>query len=478
MKTISPIQSGHLAAPADFRHKAGYMFDSPRFYVLSIQALPVLMNVLCSVLSLAAEISVGDSKALKTDVHSPAPDVVTGPWMPKTNSEVADCSLFVHVSNGIDEYGSSNAAWEGTAFLCNQGGVTYIYSNAHNFDGASKFTIKGQDDKQYDDFESIEIASEGCGLWKETRLGGDVVRIRLKNFREKALTIDPLPVTESNAKGHRILITGNAGGRGRITELEGIITEIAEDHIIKHNAATEEGNSGSPMVDLTTHKVVGILTWGANLPNALQLLWMKKPVEVRQGINIGAGLATISFKPTSIEQLYRQREVMNKLKKDDRLLGLLDTLVPTKEGLFVDKMAIVMNDYTVDDLLMESSDHPVVIELVKLDKYLRGRANRNIGISNQDMLKAYVEIYRKCLMLVTDQRKGIENARSATFFMKCEMKQSNMMEVIEAYETLSARCLNWYVLQTGTGGKALPLAQRFRLPAFRSGLEGLGIKEK
>lgn len=160
-------------------------------------------------------------------------------WMPKTNSEVADCSLFVKVSKGLDSNGAIGA-WSGTAFLCNYGTSTYIYSNAHNFDGAMAFSIEGKYGNKYDDFESIETAADGCGLWKEAGNGGDVVRIRLKNFREKALTIDPEPVTEINAKNRKILITGNTGGRGAITELEGIITEIADDHIIKHNAATEE----------------------------------------------------------------------------------------------------------------------------------------------------------------------------------------------------------------------------------------------
>ena len=263
-----------------------------------------------------------------------------------------------------------------------------------------------------------------------------------------------------------------------ITELEGVVTAIAEDHIIKHNAATEGGNSGSPIVDLNTFKVIGILTWGLTMPNALQAIWLKKPAEVREGINTGAALGPVRFSPTSFKQLQRQQVVMNDLKKNIRLLGLLDTLVPTKQGLFVDKNARVMGDYTVDDLLQESSDHPVVKELTYLDQFLSAKAKSNIGISNQDMLKRYVEAYKKCLPYISSLRAGIENSNSATFFMKCSLKQNRMLEISKAYEALSARSLNWYSAQQGTRGEALPLAQRFRLPEFRSGLEGLGIGDK
>lgn len=314
-------------------------------------------------------------------------------WLPKSNSEVADCSLFVKVSKGLSPDGSITA-WNGTAFLCYHGASTYIYSNAHNFDGAIEFSIEDKFGKKYDDFESIEAAADGCGLWKETGYGGDVVRIRLRNFREKALTLDPEPVTETNAKNRKILITGNTGGRGVITELEGIITGIADDHIIKHNAATEGGNSGSPIVDLATHKVVGILTWGLLIPNALQAIWAKKPAEVREGINTGAGLATIRFTPTSFKHLQNQRIVMNQMKKNIRLLGLLDTLIPTKQGLFVNKNVRVMGgEFTINDLLLDSPDHPVVVELVRLDRLLSSKATGSITISNQDMLKMYVESY-------------------------------------------------------------------------------------
>ena len=409
-------------------------------------------------------------------VEPKAPVTPNPAWMPKSNSDVVDCSLFVKIKKAIGTDGSISSG-NGSAFLCNHGSTTYIYSNAHNFDGAIEFTIEDKYGNKYDDFVSIESAADGQALRKESGQGGDVVRIRLEKYREKALTLDREPLTK-HAINRKILVTGNTGGHGVITELDGIVTNIVDNYIIIHNAATEQGNSGSPIVDLETYKVIGILTWGGRLPNALQDIWIKKPPETREGLKSGSGLATVRFTPTNFKHLHQQRVIMNDLKKNVRLLGLLDTLIPTKQGLFVDKNAIVMGDYTVNDLLQESSNHPVVTELVYLDRFLSSKAESNIGISNQDMLKRYISCYKECIEHISSIRRGVENSSRFTYFMKCQLKRSRLLEVASAYEGLSFRCLEWYVTQTGTGGQALPLAKRLRLPEMRSGLDGLGIKDE
>jgi hypothetical protein len=408
---------------------------------------------------------------------TPAPVAAPGPaWMPASAEEVADCSLFVRVTNGIDEDGNQTS-WNATGFLCNVNGVTYVYSNAHNFDGAREFQIFDQTGKEYSGFVSVEIADEGQAHWVDARRGGDVVRLRLPTFEPKALTLDARPVDESFVD-RRILITGNTKGRGEITKLDGAINGVEPNRIIVHNAATQGGNSGSPIVDLETWTVIGILTWGGyDDENPLLRLWRRQSEEVREGINRGAGLAGIRFVPTSFEILYRQRLVMAMLRRNTRLLGLLDALVPTKQGLFVDRDKIVMGDRTVDDLLNESPDHVVVRELSDLDELLLEKAESNIGISNHDMLKLYVSTYEDCLRALAEHRRSIESSDSATFYMKCNIDHARLLDISRAYEGVLADSLNWYRRQLGTRGDALPLGERIRLPQMDSGLEGLGIEE-
>ena len=52
-----------------------------------------------------------------------------------------------------------------------------------------------------------------------------------------------------------------------------------------------------------------------------------------------------------------------------------------------------------------------------------------------------------------------------------------MLEISRAYESLTARYLQWCATQRGTSGQALQL-NMFKLPTLESGLKGLGIKEK
>jgi hypothetical protein len=408
---------------------------------------------------------------------APVPAAPAEPeWLPSSDQEVAACALFVHVSKGIGSNGGF-VEKKGSAFLCNLGKTTYIYSNAHVFDGAIDFDIRDKKGTVYNDFVSVEIASSGQAFWKETGFGGDVVRIRLKEYRPQALSIDPHPVTEENAKGRKILITGDTGGLGTITELKGVVTGMAPDSIIKHNAPTLEGNSGSPIVDLATYKVIGILTWGKKLSAPLEEIWSKEPVESREGINGGATLAKVVFEPSSFEKLRQQRAAMNDLKKNIRLLGLLDTVMPAKQGVFVNTHMVVMGEYTVADLLAESPNHPVVKELLRLDKVLRSKSSGNISISSMEMMGLYQNSLQTCLGYIASERLGIETTQSATFFMKCQLKRSRVLEICKAYESLCERSVEWFAAQQGTRGKAVSLDSKLRLPPLASGLKGLGLKE-
>lgn len=398
-------------------------------------------------------------------------------WVPSSNADAADCSLFVEIKKGITGEGVEGT-WQGSAFLCNVDGVSYIYSNAHNFDGAKEFRIYDKQDREYTNFLSVEIAADDQAFWREKGWGGDVVRFRLPAFQEKALTLDPIPANDSII-GRKILITGNTKGRGEITELEGLVTEIKPDRIIFHNAETQAGNSGSPIIDLESFAVIGILTWGMyDDENPMAALWSKKPTEERVGINSGAGLAGLKFVPVTLETLYRQRVVMNELKRNTRLLGLLDTLVPTKGGLFVDRTKIVMGGYSVDDLLSESSDHVVVKELTALDEFLSTKAKSNIGISNHEVLKRYLVTYSRAVEAVSAHRQAIEDSNTVTFFMKCSLERSKVLKISTVYEAVLMNSKAWYARQLGTSGDAIPLGDRIRLPRMESGLEGLGIQKE
>jgi len=182
-------------------------------------------------------------------------------WEPTSIDDVASCSLLVKVLDKVGKEGEQQRGG-GSAFLCNVDGATYIYSNVHNFDGTRDFVIVDREGRKYTDFESVEIAAQGEGFAEELGWGGDVIRLRLPEYHPRALTLAEETVTEEDIDTP-IVVTGNTKARGEITKLTGKITGIEPDRIIRHNAKTQGGNSGSPIVDTETFRVIGILTWGS-----------------------------------------------------------------------------------------------------------------------------------------------------------------------------------------------------------------------
>lgn len=397
-------------------------------------------------------------------------------WTPSSIDDLVSCSLFVEITEAVTELGDI-AKGGGSAFLCNVGDKTYIYSNVHNFHGAKTFQITDSRGRRYNDFEAVEVAAEGEGFLKSRQWGGDVIRIRLREFRPQALTLSADPIHLSSAKNRKIVVTGNAGGRGVITKLEGFIKSIDENGIIHHTAATEPGNSGSPIIDLESMQVIGILTWGSYQPESpLHMIWSQQPPELRESKASGASLFGMKFESSSFRTLHQERLILNQIKKNIRMIGLMDILVPSKEGIFISRNAHVIGDYTIGDIVNESQGHPVIQELAKLDRWLNSCAASNIGISNQDMLKQYTKSYRRCLALISRQRQTVQARASLSFYTRCLLANTRSLEILARYESAMRKSIGWYERQQGTSGDALPLAKRFRLPPIQAGLAGLGLR--
>lgn len=144
----------------------------------------------------------------------------------------------------------------------------------------------------------------------------------------------------------------------------------------------------------------------------------------------------------------------------------------------MNKNAIVMGDYKVEDIFTESRNNPVLKELVGLSTWLAKRGESNIGMSNQDMLKVYIPSYQKCLALIQQQRKEFARPEELTFYTKCHLKNTRALDICLAYEKATSKSIQWFSMQRGTGGQALPLSQRLRLPSFTDGTSALGLREE
>ncbi len=403
-------------------------------------------------------------------------------WQPKSVDEVIEACVMV--KSEIHEKGYIKKGG-GSAFLVNHGRYTYLYSNVHNFFGAKKIELLYHNGKKMplSLLGTVEVADGKYGLFRKINnsrvgWGGDIIRIRLKKFHVKALKIAN-EIADETFINREIVVTGNTRAKWKVTQLKGKITHLGDYDIIHHNAKTEAGNSGSPIIDVKTFKVLGILTWGGyNSSKHLSRVWSKKDINEREGINSGASLGRIKYKKSSLASLEKEATIRDNIHRGIRLLGLMDVLVPSTRGLFVVSDQKVMGDYTVDDLLRESPNHYIVRRLVALDKLLKKRKGK-LKMSNQDLFKLYLPAYTDCLAHAKRQRGAIElYLRNNSFYFQCLLKNTYALEINRAYEGAIGRSIGWYHKQRGVKGKSIAIGERVRLPRLSSGLEGLGLQKE
>jgi hypothetical protein len=134
----------------------------------------------------------------------------------------------------------------GSAFVAAVDGKPYIFSNQHNFMGATKLELRAMHGGLLD-FDSFEFCRDR-----------DLVRFKLKPGQEKGLSV--LTLAEgSPGIGDRILVYGNSAGGNVATELKGKVLGVGPSDI-EVDADIVSGNSGSPILD-TAGRVLGVATY-------------------------------------------------------------------------------------------------------------------------------------------------------------------------------------------------------------------------
>ena len=369
-------------------------------------------------------------------------------WMPETMDDLIACSLFVRteLSNG-------------SGFLCNVDGVTYVYTNAHVLDGGTKIDVRDSWGNQYEDVVYLEAAAEPHGSYMAN--GGDIVRLRLRHYRERALTIGQVNPQRLGSK--KLVVTGNTGGRGRITQLFGSATKWNQ-HAIQYTAQTEGGNSGSPVIDLSNNTVIAIHTWGYNKPqSAAEAIWRAPKNITKHGA--GARIDNIvKWQRMSVSEFLQFSQDLRNLAKLCRLLGLFDVLHPTDQGMFLTSNRTVYGDYSVGDIFYENSGNPVIRELVELNEKLKRNQTSKIKMASADVFKAYQRTLDRAIASAQKQKRAVEDNRW-TFYHSKRIEGWRAPDICSAYITRMQKVSRWYELQQGTGARARQVGARPRLPA-------------
>jgi hypothetical protein len=150
-------------------------------------------------------------------------------------TDVDQALVFIEVGDG-----------RGSGFIAEMGGKTYLFSNQHNFSGASRIKLRAMHGGTLE-----PAAFEFC---KDR----DLVRFEMKP--EEVETLGVLQISHKTPEmNERIVVYGNSAGGNVATELKGKVLGVGPSDI-EVDADIVPGNSGSPILD-ASGKVLGVATY-------------------------------------------------------------------------------------------------------------------------------------------------------------------------------------------------------------------------
>jgi len=142
----------------------------------------------------------------------------------------------------------SGSEGAGTGFICNYHGKPYVATNQHVLEVGSPFAIRTSANDLIVPQQIVAATDE------------DIILIQCASIPTgiKPLEIAPLPDAFIQS-GNRLCIPGNSKGDGVITQTSGKLLAVGPQRIEVDNPVYP-GNSGSPIIDISTGKVIGVLT--------------------------------------------------------------------------------------------------------------------------------------------------------------------------------------------------------------------------
>ncbi|MDA9923182.1 serine protease [Verrucomicrobiales bacterium] len=377
-------------------------------------------------------------------------------WRPTSIQDVMDCTLLVEID------GRS----AGTAFLCNENGISYVVTNVHVVHAARSIKFIDSEGNEYGDISYCEVPAKPWGKWiksKDRIEGGDLVRFRLREYRPRGLVLRP--GTDPPAVGESIIIAGNKNGAGKVVVAEGKIHDVKEQ-IILHDAPSAGGNSGSAIVAHDNFDVIAIETWGPQRVHADQFVW-RDGIRIEEGGGIGWGagfFVTPRWIRLPVGDLLAEAYRLEEFKRKIRVLGLLDITVPTVDGLFISEEKEVKYGKTVGSILAEGAENDTIRYLVGLHDKLEQNRESKIRMSLQDVYKNYMAALKYAWQDTVQDREIIES-RGMPFFYECVYFNSKVLLVSRIYEDSMNSAYTWYDDQLSVGSTII-LGDRPRLPSL------------
>jgi S1-C subfamily serine protease len=198
----------------------------------------------------------------------------------------------------------------GSGFIAKLHGQYFVVTNQHVLSGNTKFTVTGMDGTKYPTTGALFGAVDY-----------DIAILRIPPAAHALEVLDD-PVTATKP-GDAVIVPGNADGAGVISQIHGKVLG-AGPKLVEVDAKFVHGNSGSPIIQVASGKVIGVATYATKLsPDDL-----KKASDIKQIRWFGYRLDNIKqWEAIDWDKFTQEGADLEKIKNvTDGLLGVFSGL--------------------------------------------------------------------------------------------------------------------------------------------------------
>ena len=379
---------------------------------------------------------------------------------PKNEDEALQCMLYVTAFNSKNEELSY-----GSAFILEEAGVFWIYTNAHNLAGATRIEFRDHNGRKLEKFGRFACYSEGSGEIEATQegskekhkihFGGDGVKIELKESRVLGFELEKKQI----GVGDEVITLGDKGGDQTMDILEGKISK-ATSKILLTTCKTAGGCSGGACVLKDSWRVIGLHTWG--LPSSLKtmdLLWSSDDqTEEYAG---ASRLNAVTWEYMPAKDFMKGDQLKTEFISTIRMLSLIYLMTPTESGFVIDPDAKLAVDKKFGDAFNEYNNNQLLDPLIDLNDKL-GRAKRSsIKVNSMEVVRTYYNSISKIRERYITQQKNI--FESMPPYYRLELQKTGFHRLGNRIYNELEIAEEWFGEKAKVGGN-VPVRAWFNLP--------------
>jgi hypothetical protein len=285
----------------------------------------------------------------------------------------------------------------GTGFLVGTGRRTYLYTAAHVLSGNSKLTVHNASGRRFASFGNLEAAE-----------GADLVRLLLLG-ESPATKFELIAPGAPLPPGSPVMVLGNSGGAGVVAVETGRVLGHSGESL-EVDAGVIQGNSGSPVIEVASGKVAGMIT---HLTAERKDIWARglRFGEVRR---FACRLdQNWKWKALPVKDFFAEAARIEEFDKLTKVALAISSLTPGAEGLRLDQN--LAGNVTILGIFNEAKDLPIMAELMTMNQEL---ADKRLKPSETDLNRRLRGVIGSVLSTLKQNSTGFNPARFTWFHRK------------------------------------------------------------